>query len=61
MQKIVLDETHGDMDRNGDGYITQQEYIGMFVCVYVCMCVSTLVCVYVCVCEYIGMYVCVCV
>ena len=30
MQEIVLDETLDDMDRNGDGYVTIKEYIGMF-------------------------------
>ena len=28
MQEIVLDETMDDMDKNKDGYVTEQEYVG---------------------------------
>ena len=28
MQDLVLDETMEDMDKNGDGYVTLQEYVG---------------------------------
>ena len=31
MQEIVLDETVGDMDKNRDGYVTLQEYVGVYV------------------------------
>ena len=42
-------------------------YVGVYVCMYVCMCVFVYVCVYVCMyvfvymCMYVCMYVCVCV
>ena len=28
MQEIVLDETLHNMDKNNDGYVTEQEYVG---------------------------------
>ena len=28
MQEIVLDETMDDMDKNKDGFVTEQEYVG---------------------------------
>ena len=44
MRQIVLDESMEDMDKNKDGFVSINEYVGQ----YVCMCARGCACVCVC-------------
>ena len=40
MRDIVIDETMYEMDKDKDGYVTLEEYMGVC-CVCVCVCVCS--------------------